>query len=47
MVSENTHVFMCGSPQMSESMLGILEQGGFKEDTKEKPGQIHVEKYWQ
>jgi ferredoxin--NADP+ reductase len=44
---ENTHVFMCGSPQMSESMIAILLQEGFKEDTKNEPGQIHVEKYWQ
>ena len=26
----NTHVFMCGSPQMSEEMIGILTQEGFK-----------------
>jgi ferredoxin--NADP+ reductase len=44
---ENTHVFMCGSPQMSESMIAILQQEGFKEDTKNEPGQVHVEKYWQ
>jgi ferredoxin--NADP+ reductase len=44
---ENTHVFMCGSPQMSESMIAILVREGFKEDTKNEPGQIHVEKYWQ
>ena len=44
---ENTHVFMCGSPQMSESMIALLAQEGFKEDTKNEPGQIHVEKYWQ
>jgi ferredoxin--NADP+ reductase len=44
---ENTHVLMCGSPQMSESMLAILEQEGFKQDTKHAPGQVHVEKYWQ
>lgn len=43
----NTHIFMCGSPQMSESMLTLLAQEGFKEDTKSEPGQIHVEKYWQ
>jgi ferredoxin--NADP+ reductase len=43
---ENTHVFMCGSPQMSESMITILQQEGFKEDKKEEPGQIHMEKYW-
>jgi ferredoxin--NADP+ reductase len=44
---ENTHVFMCGSPQMSEEMLEILSQEGFKEDRKNEPGQVHVEKYWQ
>ena len=44
---EDTHVFMCGSPQMSESMIALLVQEGFKEDTKKEPGQIHVEKYWQ
>jgi len=32
---------------MSESMLEILGQEGFKEDTKNEPGQVHVEKYWQ
>jgi ferredoxin--NADP+ reductase len=44
---ENTHVFMCGSPHMSESMIALLAQDGFKENTKNEPGQIHVEKYWQ
>ena len=44
---DNTHIFMCGSPQMSESMIEILEKAGFKEDKKNESGQIHVEKYWQ
>ena len=44
---ENTHVFICGSPHMSESMLELLGQEGFKEETKQGPGEIHVEKYWQ
>lgn len=44
---DNTHVFMCGSPQMSEDMLEILSQEGFREDKKNEPGQVHVEKYWQ
>ena len=44
---DNTHVFMCGSPQMSEEMIELLTQEGFKEDTKNEPGQVHVEKYWQ
>ena len=44
---DNTHVFMCGSPHMSESMIALLAMDGFKEHTKKEPGQIHVEKYWQ
>ena len=44
---ENTHVFISGSPQMAESMIAILVPEGFKEDTMNEPGQIHVEKYWQ
>jgi len=43
---ENTHVFICGGPQMSDSMIEILENEGFKEDKRNDPGQIHVEKYW-
>jgi ferredoxin--NADP+ reductase len=44
---ENTHVFLCGSPQMIESMVAMLAQEGFKEQTKNEPGKIHVERYWQ
>ena len=44
---EDTHIFMCGSPHMSESLIALLAQEGFKEDTKNEPGQIHVKKYWQ
>jgi len=44
---EDTHVFLCGNPRMSESMIALLGQEGFKEDKKGVPGQIHVEKYWQ
>jgi hypothetical protein len=31
---------------MSEFMLELLGQEGFKEETRHEPGQIHVEKYW-
>jgi ferredoxin--NADP+ reductase len=43
---QNTHVYLCGNPKMSESMIALLGQEGFKEDRKGDPGQIHVEKYW-
>ena len=44
--ADNTHIFMCGSPQMSKEMLEILLQEGFTEDRENEPGQIHLEKYW-
>ena len=43
----NTHVFLCGRPQMIEEMEEILGQEGFQEHTQNAPGQIHAEKYWQ
>ncbi len=44
---ENTHIFLCGNPNMVKSMLEVLQKEGFTEyDRREKTGQIHVEKYW-
>jgi ferredoxin--NADP+ reductase len=43
---ENTHVFLCGSPAMIESVVEILGHEGFCEHTRKMPGQIHVERYW-
>jgi ferredoxin--NADP+ reductase len=40
------HVLLCGGPRMIESMLTVLTAAGFREQTKDSPGQIHVEKYW-
>ncbi len=42
----NTHIFLCGSPAMIESMIEVLGKDGFKEHKKTEPGQIHVERYW-
>ena len=43
---EYTHVFLCGNPLMIENMQIVLEEDGFKEHTKKRRGQIHMEKYW-
>ena len=44
---ENTScIFVCGSPEMIESMNAMLVQEGFQEHTAKKPGQIHSERYW-
>ncbi|MDA0745904.1 MAG: ferredoxin--NADP reductase [bacterium] len=42
----DTHVFLCGNPQMCEDMLSLLEQEGFKEQTRKQDGVVHVERYW-
>ena len=43
--SENTHVFLCGNPNMTDGMTEVLEKNGFKEHKRKEAGQIHVEKF--
>jgi ferredoxin/flavodoxin---NADP+ reductase len=43
---QDTHVFLCGSPLMTEEMTALLTAEGFTVHEKDRPGQIHVEKYW-
>lgn len=43
---QNTHVFLCGSPQMITSMTDLLMLDGFAEHSKRTPGQVRSEKYW-
>jgi len=42
----NTHFFLCGSPQMIDETVSMLQDEGYREHTKKEPGQIHVERYW-
>lgn len=42
---ENTHVFLCGNPNMTNGMTAQLETEGYIEHSKKEPGQIHVEKF--
>jgi ferredoxin--NADP+ reductase len=42
----NTHVFLCGNPAMIEDVTRILTAEGFREHSRQRPGEIHVEKYW-
>jgi ferredoxin--NADP+ reductase len=42
----DTHIFLCGSPAMIDDMVPLLAGDGFTEHTKNKPGQVHVERYW-
>lgn len=43
---QNTHVFICGNPAMIEAVSAILQSEGFTTHSRQKPGQIHIEKYW-
>ena len=44
--ADNSHVFICGNPEMAKSMLDLLAEEGFQEHSKQNPGNVHVEKYW-
>jgi ferredoxin--NADP+ reductase len=41
--AENTHIFLCGNPNMVKGMTGLLEEDGFKLHSRKEPGQIHSE----
>ncbi|MBF0633470.1 MAG: ferredoxin--NADP reductase [Nitrospinae bacterium] len=43
---DNSSVFICGNPDMTESMVDLLGADGFREHSKKEPGQIFVERYW-
>lgn len=43
---ENTNIFLCGNPGMIDTALEILAAEGFKEKTRKKPGEVHVERWW-
>ncbi|OQX78548.1 MAG: hypothetical protein B6D64_06375 [Bacteroidetes bacterium 4484_276] len=43
--AENSHVFICGNPNMIKAVTEILEERGLKEHSKKSPGQIHSEKF--
>jgi ferredoxin/flavodoxin---NADP+ reductase len=42
----NTHVLLCGNPDMIEDMIVRLAAEGFAVHAPDAPGQVHVERYW-
>ncbi len=40
------HIFLCGNPEMIDSVTAALEARGFVTDFREKLGNIHFERYW-
>ena len=41
----HTHVFLCGSQEMTDSMVELLKGEDFTVDTESEHGQIHVENF--
>ena len=42
---DNTDVFICGNPKMTDEMESILLAEGFQAHTHQQSGQIHIERY--
>ncbi len=42
----DSHIFLCGNPDMVDGMTAILAAEGFREHSRLQPGQIHAEKFW-
>ncbi len=43
---DECHVYLCGNPEMIESLEAVLTQRGFRKHTRHHPGTLHLEKYW-
>jgi ferredoxin/flavodoxin---NADP+ reductase len=43
---DECHVYLCGNPEMIESLESVLTQRGFRKHTRHHPGTLHLEKYW-
>ena len=42
----DTHVFLCGNPDMLNQAEAHLHARGFITQTKKQAGNIHLERYW-
>ncbi len=42
---ENTHIFLCGNPNMIKGMIDLLGKDSFKVHSRKEPGQIHYEEF--
>jgi len=40
------HVFLCGNPGMIDELERKLTQRGFTKHSRQKPGTLHLERYW-
>lgn len=42
----DSHMLLCGNPQMIEEMAAALKARGFKKHRRREPGHFNFEKYW-
>lgn len=42
---EDTHIFLCGNPTMTDDMSQRLVKSGFVEHSRKTPGQVHIENW--
>ncbi len=42
----DTHIFLCGNPEMIETTSELLQAQGYVEHSRKSPGQLYVERYW-
>jgi len=43
---QTCHVMLCGNPEMIKAVCEMLEVRGFTIHSKQKPGNLHFERYW-
>ncbi len=43
---EDTHIYLCGNPEMIQSLREMFEAQGFTRHTTNTPGNFHFESYW-
>ncbi|MCB2211245.1 hypothetical protein KQI52_03930 [bacterium] len=43
---EDTHIYLCGNPEMIQSLRETFEAQGFVRHTSNTPGNLHFESYW-
>jgi ferredoxin--NADP+ reductase len=41
----DTHIFLCGNPNMTSAMLEVLVKEGYTEHSRKTPGQVHIESW--
>lgn len=45
-IDDQSHVMLCGNPDMVQDTLNVLSKRGLKKHTRREAGHISIEKYW-